>query len=123
MKEEWKNNSGEPYTAIDEINKYWKNWEEVNVQDDNYIWIPIHDRLRMGNSSMVFFAWPLYEQWWNPDKFNWVGYSRQLGIHVCDDFEIWWNPEKFNWVWAHILKMHCHRFEHIWAADYIIHTV
>jgi hypothetical protein len=36
------------------------------------------------------------KQWFNPDTFDW-SWSELLAQYCFDYFEIWWDPEKYEW--------------------------
>ena len=39
-----------------------------------------------------------FDEWWDPEKYNWKDASEELARFCYEHFDKWWNEDKFNWI-------------------------
>jgi len=62
-----------------------------------------------------------FNEWWNPELFNWEGESNALAKYCHEHFEKWWDPNRLKTT-ACILAKYCSEYFDKWW-DYFKHTV
>jgi len=48
-----------------------------------------------------------FNEWWDPNKFDWKGYSFFLAEFCTRYFDIWWDSDKYNWQDSRYLAEYC----------------
>ena len=59
-----------------------------------------------------------FDDWWDPEEFDWHCYSWTLASHCWMHFEKWWNPNRFRWNKVEALVKCCSQYIEIWYVDY-----
>jgi len=54
----------------------------------------------------MYHAYP-FDEWWDPERYNWENKSWALANHCSKHFNIWWDAEKYNWSDFYILSKNC----------------
>ena len=55
-----------------------------------------------------------FDEWFNPDTYDWMGCGHFLAEFHSDKFDKWWNPEKYGIYNHHVLAKYCHENFNKW---------
>ena len=55
-----------------------------------------------------------FDEWWDPDKYEWSQSSWALAQFCPKHFDKWWNPDKFDWGASSYLAMYCPEYFSEW---------
>jgi hypothetical protein len=59
-----------------------------------------------------------FDEWWDPENFDWISESGSLAKYHRSDFDKWWDPERFNWADCGNLAIYCSQhFDKWWDPN------
>jgi len=57
--------------------------------------------------DLCFYYSRYFDEWWDPDRFDWENKSWALSDYCSKHFDKWWDPDKFNQSTFNFLAQEC----------------